>query len=212
VSPRDDDEYSFLQRVLATKDRLYLSWVSRDSRTGDRLEPSSPPVPPVLVSTRPDRQTLTRDSLSPMIGLTLAPARGAFDVARDMMAAIERARATAGAGATRPIASLPPMSTLPSVPAVPAIPPVPTPASFPQSPIPPSTVPVVQSPPIIAQPMPAPANGGPTAPVRPSTPAVTLPSDAVPASASWLGRHWPWVVGGAAVVGVTVAGICLMRR
>lgn len=41
VSPRDEDEYSFLQRVLATKDRLYLSWVSRDSRTGDRLEPSS---------------------------------------------------------------------------------------------------------------------------------------------------------------------------
>lgn len=41
VSPRDEDEYAFLQRVLATRDRLYLSWVSRDSRTGDELQPSS---------------------------------------------------------------------------------------------------------------------------------------------------------------------------
>lgn len=40
LSPRDEDEYAFLQRVLATRDRLYLSWVSRESRTGDRLEPS----------------------------------------------------------------------------------------------------------------------------------------------------------------------------
>jgi exodeoxyribonuclease V gamma subunit len=40
LSPRDEDEYAFLQRILATKDRLYLSWVSREARTGDKLEPS----------------------------------------------------------------------------------------------------------------------------------------------------------------------------
>jgi exodeoxyribonuclease V gamma subunit len=41
VSPRDEDEWSFLQRVLATRERLCLSWVSREARTGDPLEPSS---------------------------------------------------------------------------------------------------------------------------------------------------------------------------
>lgn len=41
VSVRDEDEWLFLERVLATKERVYLSWVSRDARTGDALEPST---------------------------------------------------------------------------------------------------------------------------------------------------------------------------
>lgn len=41
VSAREHDEWLFLERLLATRDRVYLSWVSRDARTGDPLEPSS---------------------------------------------------------------------------------------------------------------------------------------------------------------------------
>ncbi|MFP4599839.1 MAG: exodeoxyribonuclease V subunit gamma [Persicimonas sp.] len=38
---RDKDKYAFLQTLMSTRDRLYLSYVSRDSRTGEALEPSS---------------------------------------------------------------------------------------------------------------------------------------------------------------------------
>jgi exodeoxyribonuclease V gamma subunit len=41
ISARDIEEYQFLERILTTDERLYLSWVSRDARTGDPLEPSS---------------------------------------------------------------------------------------------------------------------------------------------------------------------------
>jgi exodeoxyribonuclease V gamma subunit len=41
VSPADRDRYTFLQLVLAARDRLFLSYVARDGQTGDPLEPSS---------------------------------------------------------------------------------------------------------------------------------------------------------------------------
>ena len=41
VSPTERDRYLFLDSILAARDRLYLSYVARDARTGDRLEPSS---------------------------------------------------------------------------------------------------------------------------------------------------------------------------
>jgi exodeoxyribonuclease V gamma subunit len=40
VSPRERDQYWFLQRLMATQDRLHISWVSRNAQTGDRLEPA----------------------------------------------------------------------------------------------------------------------------------------------------------------------------
>ena len=41
VSPADRDRYLFLQTILAARERLVLSYVSRDAQTGDPLEPSS---------------------------------------------------------------------------------------------------------------------------------------------------------------------------
>lgn len=41
VGPRDRDRYLFLQTILSTRDRLYLSYVGRDELTGERLSPSS---------------------------------------------------------------------------------------------------------------------------------------------------------------------------
>ena len=41
VSPREQDNYMFLETLLSARDKLYLSYVSRDELTGDRLEPSS---------------------------------------------------------------------------------------------------------------------------------------------------------------------------
>ncbi|MGA7119694.1 MAG: exodeoxyribonuclease V subunit gamma [Polyangiaceae bacterium] len=41
VTARDRDNYAFLELVLGARDRLYLSYVSRDPLTGDPLEPSS---------------------------------------------------------------------------------------------------------------------------------------------------------------------------
>jgi exodeoxyribonuclease V gamma subunit len=41
VSPRERDQYNFLETLVSTRERLYLSYVSRDSQTGERLEPSS---------------------------------------------------------------------------------------------------------------------------------------------------------------------------
>lgn len=41
VSPTERDRYLFLDSILAARERLYLSYVARDARTGDRLEPSS---------------------------------------------------------------------------------------------------------------------------------------------------------------------------
>ncbi|QDG51754.1 exonuclease V subunit gamma [Persicimonas caeni] len=38
---RDRDKYAFLQTLLSTRERFYASYVSRDSRTGEALEPSS---------------------------------------------------------------------------------------------------------------------------------------------------------------------------
>jgi exodeoxyribonuclease V gamma subunit len=40
VSAREGEEYMFLERILATEARLHLSFVARDARTGDVLEPS----------------------------------------------------------------------------------------------------------------------------------------------------------------------------
>jgi exodeoxyribonuclease V gamma subunit len=41
VTARERDKYAFLELVLAARDRLYASYVSRDPLTGDRLAPSS---------------------------------------------------------------------------------------------------------------------------------------------------------------------------
>ena len=41
VSDRDRDKYAFLELLLACRDKLYLSYVSRDPLTGDTLRPSS---------------------------------------------------------------------------------------------------------------------------------------------------------------------------
>ena len=40
VSPRERDKYLFLETLACARDRLYLSYVARDSQTGDGLEPS----------------------------------------------------------------------------------------------------------------------------------------------------------------------------
>jgi exodeoxyribonuclease V gamma subunit len=41
VSPRERDKYLFLETIACARERLYLSYVARDSQTGDVLEPSS---------------------------------------------------------------------------------------------------------------------------------------------------------------------------
>jgi exodeoxyribonuclease V gamma subunit len=41
VSPREQDNYMFLETMLSAREKLYLSYVGRDELTGDRLEPSS---------------------------------------------------------------------------------------------------------------------------------------------------------------------------
>jgi len=41
VTARERDKYAFLELLLATRERLYLSYVSRDALTGDALAPSS---------------------------------------------------------------------------------------------------------------------------------------------------------------------------
>lgn len=40
VSPRERDKYLFLETLLSTRDRLYLSFVARDELTGDSLQAS----------------------------------------------------------------------------------------------------------------------------------------------------------------------------
>lgn len=41
ASRRDLDKYAFFQALMAAKERIYLSYIGRDSRTGEDLEPSS---------------------------------------------------------------------------------------------------------------------------------------------------------------------------
>lgn len=41
VTARDRDQYMFLETLVSTRDRLCLSYVSRDGQTGDIIEPSS---------------------------------------------------------------------------------------------------------------------------------------------------------------------------
>lgn len=41
VTPTERDRYLFLETLLAARDRIYLSYVARDAKTGDALEPSS---------------------------------------------------------------------------------------------------------------------------------------------------------------------------
>ena len=40
VNPRERDKFLFLEAISSTRDRLYLTYVSRDSQTGEPLEPS----------------------------------------------------------------------------------------------------------------------------------------------------------------------------
>ncbi len=40
LSPRERDKFLFFETLASTRDRLYLSYVARDSQTGERLEPS----------------------------------------------------------------------------------------------------------------------------------------------------------------------------
>ncbi len=41
MSPRERDRSLFLELLLAARERIFLSWVSRDAQTGDDLEPST---------------------------------------------------------------------------------------------------------------------------------------------------------------------------
>lgn len=41
VTPTERDRYLFLETLLAARERIYLSYVARDAKTGDKLEPSS---------------------------------------------------------------------------------------------------------------------------------------------------------------------------
>ncbi len=41
VSAAERDRYLFLETLLAARERIFFSWVSRDAQTGDSLEPSS---------------------------------------------------------------------------------------------------------------------------------------------------------------------------
>src|SRR5208337_3884907 len=41
VTPAERDGYLFLETVLAARERIYLSYIARDTKTGDALEPSS---------------------------------------------------------------------------------------------------------------------------------------------------------------------------
>lgn len=41
VTARERDQYMFLETLISTQERLYLSYVSRDSQTGEPIEPSS---------------------------------------------------------------------------------------------------------------------------------------------------------------------------
>jgi exodeoxyribonuclease V gamma subunit len=41
VTPREQDEYVFLETLLSARERLYLSYIGRDAETGDKKEPSS---------------------------------------------------------------------------------------------------------------------------------------------------------------------------
>jgi exodeoxyribonuclease V gamma subunit len=40
VSPRERDRYLFLETLLSARDRIYLTYVSRDDQTGETLQPS----------------------------------------------------------------------------------------------------------------------------------------------------------------------------
>jgi exodeoxyribonuclease V gamma subunit len=41
VTPTERDRYLFLETLLAARERIYLSYIARDAKTGDQLEPSS---------------------------------------------------------------------------------------------------------------------------------------------------------------------------
>lgn len=41
VSPRERDRYLFLETLLSTRERLYITYVSRDDQTGETLQPSA---------------------------------------------------------------------------------------------------------------------------------------------------------------------------
>jgi exodeoxyribonuclease V gamma subunit len=41
VTPTERDRYLFLETLLAARERIFLSYVARDARTGDQLEPAS---------------------------------------------------------------------------------------------------------------------------------------------------------------------------
>jgi exodeoxyribonuclease V gamma subunit len=40
VSPREQDKYMFLETILATREKLYVSWVGRNESSGEHIEPS----------------------------------------------------------------------------------------------------------------------------------------------------------------------------
>jgi exodeoxyribonuclease V gamma subunit len=74
ISLRDVEEHRFLERILATSDRIYFSWISRDARTGDRLEPS-----PAILELR---EILARDFGSDLDRLTRTPPLRRYDPRR----------------------------------------------------------------------------------------------------------------------------------
>ena len=60
VTPREQDEYIFLETLLAARERLYLSYVRRDAATGERKDPSS-----ALIALRDSAGRAARRSLEP---------------------------------------------------------------------------------------------------------------------------------------------------
>jgi exodeoxyribonuclease V gamma subunit len=62
VTPREQDEYLFLETLLSTRERLRLSYVARDAVTGERKDPSSTLIAlaDVLASSGPAGDDLVR--------------------------------------------------------------------------------------------------------------------------------------------------------
>jgi exodeoxyribonuclease V gamma subunit len=63
VSPREQDKYMFLETLLCARERFYLSYVSRESLTGEKLAPSSVVVELMQMLDRGylDRRSLVRE-------------------------------------------------------------------------------------------------------------------------------------------------------
>jgi exodeoxyribonuclease V gamma subunit len=113
VTPRQRDEYMFLETLLAARERLYLSYVARDALTGEEQEPSSVirvlcetlgpelaaavtrPRPPLARHADPDARAVipaaAREHQAEALGASLRRAAGAVEL--PPIAALRRALA-----------------------------------------------------------------------------------------------------------------------